>query len=140
MHYKKIAETFIVRLEIGEELCECLLSLAEKEGIGIAEISGIGAASSAQAGIFDAASKSYVPVETEDYMELVSLTGNLTRKDGRPYLHVHALLADPVSGKSLAGHLTRLVIGATAEIFVRVLPGEAGRMVCGETGLNLMDV
>ena len=73
-------------------------------------------------------------------MELVSLMGSLTRKDGQPYLHVHAMLSDPVAGKTLAGHLTKLVVGATAEIFVRTLLGEVGRVVCDKTGLNLMNI
>ena len=140
MRCKKIAETYVVRLELGEELCESLLRLAETEDIRLAEISGIGASSSAQIGIFDPLSKTYKPVSSNDFLEAVSLTGNLTRKDDKPYLHVHALLADPVSGTVLAGHLTRLVVGATAELFVRALPGEIGRAVCQETGLNLMDV
>ena len=140
MKYKKLGETYIVRLEIGEELFECMLKFAETENIKIAQVSGIGASSCADAGIFNAETKTYLPVSTEKFMEIVSLMGSLTRKDGLAHLHLHCLLADPVSGQSLAGHLTKLVVGATAEIFVNVLPGEVNRTLCNKTGLYLMDV
>ncbi|MDR3345387.1 MAG: hypothetical protein LBT21_07375 [Oscillospiraceae bacterium] len=40
----------------------------------------------------------------------------------------------------MAGHLNELIVGATAELIVRVLPGEIGRVVCPVTGLNLLDI
>jgi predicted DNA-binding protein with PD1-like motif len=48
-------------------------------------------------------------------------------------------LANPVTGKLLAGHLNELVVGATAEIIVRAFGGEVGRTVCPKTGLNILD-
>ncbi|MCL2023471.1 MAG: DUF296 domain-containing protein [Oscillospiraceae bacterium] len=140
MVYKKFAQTFVIRLEIGEDLCACLLELARKEDIGLASVSGIGASSAVEVGMFDVATKSYTAVENNNFLELVSLAGNMSLKGGEPYLHLHAALADPVNHTVLAGHLTRLIVGATAEIFVSTLPGMVERSVCPHTGLNLLDI
>ncbi|MDR1409138.1 MAG: DUF296 domain-containing protein [Oscillospiraceae bacterium] len=139
MQYKKIAESYVVRLEIGDDLIQSLLDLAATEDVHTAEISGLGASKSVTVGIFDPAAKSYRSVHSTEFLEAVSFTGNLTRQDGKPYLHIHALLANPVTGTFLAGHLNELLVGATAEIFVRTLPGDVNRRVCPDTGLNIMD-
>jgi predicted DNA-binding protein with PD1-like motif len=100
MNYQKVGESIVLRLAIGEEVCECLLRLAEAEDIRLAEISGLGASITAQVGIFDPAAKTYSPVRAEnEFLEAVSLTGSLTRKDGKPYLHMHALLANPATAR-----------------------------------------
>ncbi|MDR1806257.1 MAG: DUF296 domain-containing protein [Clostridium sp.] len=139
MKYTKSGDTYILRADVGEEVCTCVLELARSEGISLAEISGLGAASSASVGIYDVAQRKYTQVGAAEYpLEAISLTGNITLKDGAPYLHMHALLANPVTGTVLAGHLNEFIVGATAELFIRSLPGSIDRMVCPKTGLNIM--
>ena len=65
-----------------------------------------------------------------------SLNGNITRKDGSPYLHVHIGLATP-DLSLFGGHLVECVISVTAEIFVNVLDCETGRRFDEKTGINI---
>ena len=140
MKYQKVADAYIVRLEIGEEVCDCLTRLAEHEGITLAEISGIGACDYVSAGRFDPPTREYIAAESREHLEIISLSGSLSLNNGAPYLHIHALLADPFSGSSIAGHITKLVISATAEIILHTMPAKIDRFVCEKTGLSILDL
>ena len=138
MEYRKFDTAFLVRLDPGEEICEQLLALAQKEGIQLAQISGLGAVNSLTVGVFDTQTKEYHANTFEGPYEIVSLTGTLTTKDGAPYLHAHFAAGD-AKGHVVGGHLNRAVISATAEIVLNLIPGTVGRKFSEEIGLNLFD-
>lgn len=138
MEYRKYGDTWVVRLELGEEICSSLLELAEKENIELAEISGLGAADNFTTGIFDLKEKKYHANHYEGFHEITSLTGTLTRKDGKPYLHVH-MSAAGADGCVVGGHLSEARVGATAEIVVRGIEGSVGRKLDEGLGINLME-
>lgn len=56
--------------------------------------------------------------------EISALVGNVTRQEGKPYLHLHITIGSPVTGEVHAGHLSACTISATLELFCR--PGTAG--------------
>lgn len=137
MEYRKFGETIVLRLEVGEEVVESLCALAEREHIGLACVTGIGAADHICVGVLDIATKQYNCRDYRGYFEIGNLSGNLTRKEGAPYAHLHITFGSPVADICMTGHLTRAVISATAELFVTVLPGEVGRRMEEQVGLNL---
>ena len=139
MYSKKCGNTWAVRLEIGEEVLESIASLCKKENIHCAEISGIGAASNAVTGIYNIEEKKYCRKEYRELMEIVSLLGSVTQKDGEPYLHIHALFAGNSCGL-VGGHLISATVGITAEIFLREIDGEIGRTAHPVTGINVLDI
>lgn len=138
MEYRKFNDTIILRLDPGEEICEQLLGLAEKEQILLAEISGLGAVSDFTTGIFDPDAKEYHSNRFQGAFEIVSLTGTLTRMEGKPYLHAHFAAGD-AKGTIYGGHLNRAVISATAEIVVRIVNGNIERKFSDPIGLNLLE-
>lgn len=138
MEYKRFNDTIILRLDPGEEICERLTALASEEGIDLAEISGLGAVDTFTAGIFDTVNKVFIPRQYTGAFEIASLTGTLTRQDGKPYLHVHMSAGD-VDGTVRGGHLSRARVSATAEIVVRIVQGNVGRKFSDAIGLNLLD-
>ena len=117
-----------------------LTELAEKEQIRLAHLYGLGASDHLTMGCYDVAQQKYHVKDLDGAFEITNLTGNMTRKDGKPYLHVHITVADE-SQKAFGGHLNACVISGTCELFVTVLDGNVGRKSddIGHTGLNIFD-
>ena len=71
--------------------------------------------------------------------EILSLTGNLTRMNNEPYVHLHITVGDE-DCRSFGGHLVEARISATAEIFIHLLDTELSRIRDNEIGMNLLDI
>lgn len=138
MQYKKFGGSFFVRLERGEEIISSLAALAEKEDIALGCVSGLGAVDRFTAGVFFPQEKVYRKNDFHGNFEITSLTGTITRMDGKPYLHLH-MSAGNEYGKVMGGHLNEAHVSATCEIVVRVVDGSVGRAFSDEIGLNLFE-
>lgn len=138
MEYRKFDDSYVVRLNKGEEVIESLKELCRKEDIKLAEITGLGASNLVEIGVFNVNTKEYNTKVFEGMFEITSLVGNATRKDGEVYLHIHINFGDE-NGNVRGGHLVRSNISATSEIVVRKINGEVGRKLSNEIGLNLLE-
>ena len=138
MQYRVFGDTYVVRLQRGEEVLACLRELCEKESISLGTVSAIGAVNHVVVGVYRVDEQKYVANTFDGVMELTSLMGNITEKDGEPYLHLHATFGD-LTGKVIGGHLNEAVDSATCELFVRKVEGHVGRRLDPETGLNIFD-
>ena len=136
MEYRRFGNTYAVRLDPGDEIAESLKKLAENENITCGIIRGLGAADRADVALYDIAAREYHTRVFEEPMEISSLEGNITRKEGEVYLHLHITLCD-AGQNAHGGHLRSCRISATGEIFVTALEGELGRKADEVTGLNL---
>ncbi len=124
-------------LDVGDEIVSCVLDAARRYHIASGTLSGLGAVRSAEIGLFDPADRQYHKTTFSQPLEIASLTGNLSTKDGEPYAHLHIVLGD-VRGNAYAGHLSAAVIGATAEIFIQIFPDAVERAFSDAIGLNLI--
>lgn len=138
MEYKRFNDTLVIRLDPKEEICEQIIAVAEKEEIMLAEIQGLGALNELTTGVFNTVTKEYHANQFQGAFEIVSLTGTITRQDGKVYLHAH-LSAGDEKGNVFGGHLNRAVVSATAEIVIRIIDGAVGRKFNEGIGLNLFD-
>lgn len=136
MQIKQVENTYFVRLEVGEEILTSLNTLCETEDIRLAFVQAIGAVEYAVCGLYDVAEQQYHSTRLQGPLEMVSLTGNITRKEGAPYMHLHAAFSNHAC-QVFGGHLNEAVISATCELIVTCLPGEITRRVCEKTGLNI---
>ena len=136
MEYRRFGNKIVARMDKGEEICAKLLELAEAEDIRLASVSGIGASNDVTLGVFDTKFYNKTVYNATDY-ELGSVTGSLSRQDGKPYLHLHAVIGSPVMGECHAGHLNAAVVSATCELVIDVIDGEVGREFSDDIGLNL---
>lgn len=139
MKYAKTGEVIAVRVDRGEEIVRSLQAVCAREGVLFASVAGIGAVGRAVVGLYRVADKKFVSNTFEGELEMTSLSGSVTEKDGKPYLHLHAAFAGP-DGKAVGGHLVEAVVSGTAEIFVTALGGAMGRRTDPVTGLNIFDI
>ena len=136
MQYKRFNDTFMLRVDCGEEVVQSLTALCEKENIRLAEVNAIGAADEAVIGVYDLEKQAYYREELNGFMEITSLAGSVTFVDGKPYIHLHTVLADQ-NHVIHGGHVLEMRVGATCEMFVTVLDGEVGRQKDEDLGINL---
>ncbi|MBR6185987.1 MAG: DNA-binding protein [Clostridia bacterium] len=136
MEYRQFGDTFLVRIDRGEEIVASLTALCEKEKIILAQVDALGAVDHAVVCLYDVASKTFFRKEFNEPMEISSLCGTVTQKDGKPYLHLHATLCD-TGLIAHGGHVNELRVSATCEMAVRLIAGEVGRAHDDATGLNL---
>ena len=138
MEYRKFGEKYYVRLDRGDEITASLLELCGKEDIRLAQVQGIGGCMSAAVGIFDPDKREYVRHEVTAMLELISLDGNVTEYEGKPYLHAHAAFAYNKDGEAhtLTGHLLEAVIGLTGEIVITPAEGRISREFISDLGIR----
>lgn len=139
MRYKRFGEDIVARLEVGEEVIASLSDIAEREGVTFAEVSGIGAADEFDVSVYDVKAKVYFDNTFREPLEITSLLGTVSEKDGAPYVHIHAT-AGRADGAVIGGHLKRAVISATCELVLHTVYGRVARFYDERTGLNLMEL
>ena len=137
MEYRKFSQGYVLRLDPGEEIVASLTRLVEQEQVQLGSVTAIGAANDVTIGIFSTQEKQYHARRYQGDYEISALVGNVTRKEGEPYLHLHITIVNPVTGEVHAGHLTSATISATLELFLQVWDGQVGREFSDQVGLNL---
>lgn len=138
MDYRRFGNTVIVRIDKGEEILCCAERIAEKEKIRLAQVHAIGAVGSFTVGVFRPAEKKYEANSFQGDFEICSLTGTVSRMDGRVYCHFHMSAGDG-RGQVFGGHLNRAVVSATCEMVMQQIDGQVNRRFSEEIGLNLFD-
>ena len=139
MDYRRFSDTYVIRLDRGEEIISSLTEICRKEGIRLGSVEALGASDHAVIGLYNVESRQYWKHTFDGPMEITSLLGNITEKDGEVYLHLHInLCREDMS--VVGGHLNECRISATCEMIVRKIDGLVGRRVDTETtGLNLFE-
>ena len=136
MEYRKFANTYVVRMDPGEEILEQVKILSQAEGITLASVQALGAVNDFTVGVFHTDTKEYQSNRFQGCYEIVSLTGTINTMNGEFYTHLH-MSAGNDKGEVFGGHLNRAVVSATCEMVVDVLDGTVDRAYDPVTGLNL---
>ena len=136
MEYKRENEKYFIKLEKGEEVIKTLTLFCYQNDIKSGIISGIGGANEVTVKFFDIDKKEYVPKDfSAKNFEILSLTGNVSLVEEKPFIHIHAIFGDS-EYKIFGGHLSKAVIGITAEIEIRKTEHVLIRKPDSEFGLN----
>jgi len=127
----------ILRLSYGEELREQLENFCAENNIKAAWFTGIGATQKMEIGYANLKKRGYDSQHFTEHMEITSLVGNISQKDGKPFMHAHGTFAGH-DMKLIGGHIMTCVISATCEIKFEKLAGALNRKHDESTGLHLL--
>ncbi len=133
----ELKRVHILRVDQGKEVLSEILRACEESGIKAAIIIGLGLLSRSRIAFFDTETQSYRYMDLEEPMELASLIGNVSMKDGKPFAHIHVVLGN--ERRTSAGHLIEGYVSGTAEIKIFELEGELVRDIVSG-GLVLLNV
>lgn len=137
--FKKTGDKYVVSIDNHQEISAAIAKFCEDQNIKAGEVYGIGAVSEATLRFLDPATKKYVDKTFSEQMEISSLVGNISEKDGKVYLHLHANF-----GRSdysvIGGHLLSATLNGACEIVVTRLDCEIGRHFDEETGLFMFSL
>ncbi|MBU0757067.1 MAG: DNA-binding protein [Nanoarchaeota archaeon] len=139
MKFKKYKDSYFVRLDKGEKIIESLNAFLKAENIESGFFMGIGAVSHATTKFYSHEKKAYIEFNFQGEYEITSLAGNITKMDGKSYIHAHITLSDP-DMKAFGGHLHEATVGATCELIVRTSELDIKRKFDEDLNLNVMDI
>ncbi len=114
-------EAICLRFDKGEEVWSGIQQAARDYGLTAGSITGIGALEEIELAYYDVETNEYERVQLTESYELLSLTGNLTFKDGEPFPHLHAVLSDRDCA-CRGGHFFRGIVSVTVEVYVTPFP------------------
>lgn len=133
----RLGRQFLLRLPNGVDIVEHLTDFCAKNKIYCGVVNLIGATSKVTIGYYDQKTHQYHPKTFEQEMEIVSCMGNVSVKDGKPFLHLHAVMGD-AELRSWGGHLFPGSAVFAAEAHIQELKGgRRVRMPDAATGLAL---
>ncbi len=129
--------SFLFRIKEGEEVVEYLTRFLERNDVRVGTITAIGTLRNPAIAYFERGMGDYRIVTIDGDYEVVSLTGNVSMKEGKPFAHLHVALGDR-NGRLYGGHLVR---GETLvmEVFVQELSGGYLERKPRMNGLSLWD-
>jgi len=134
MQYKKVKDDFFIYIEKNEKVMDSITKFCKNNNINNAKISGIGAVKMSEIGAFDTIAKEYIRKEFNEILELISFEGNVTLKEGKPFVHAHVVLSNHEM-QTLGGHLFETTVAAVGEFFLRKFDNNAFREMNQDVGL-----
>ena len=129
--------THAVVLDSGDEAAALLENFVRERGIEAASLSAIGAFERAVVGYFDWAKKDYKRIPVNEQVEVLSLLGDVAVSEGKPTLHIHAVLGRS-DGSVVGGHLLEGHVRPTLEVVFVEPPTHLKKRKDPETGLALI--
>ncbi|MDK2372552.1 MAG: DUF296 domain-containing protein [Candidatus Korarchaeota archaeon] len=132
-----VRKVHVIRVDRGEEVVSSVIKACSEAGIGGAVLSGLGLLSKAKLAVFNPEKEEYETFDVDTPMELASLAGNVSLREGKPFAHIHVVLGN--KERTVAGHLVEGYVGGTCEIAIIELEGELKRDL-KRGGLFLLNV
>jgi predicted DNA-binding protein with PD1-like motif len=110
----KLGRIVFARLYEDEDLLETINQAAKQSKVSTGMFTLIGTLKKATVGFYRAGK--YETIRLDEPLEIVSCTGNISLKEGKPFAHAHIALSDE-KGEVKGGHvMAGCIIGATGEL------------------------
>ncbi len=139
MQFEKTENTYIIRINKGEQVLETLTNFCIAKSIKNARFDGIGAVEWLKCGYYELSEKKYYFKDYEGLYEVVSLTGNVMLKNNAPFIHAHGVFTD-TENSAFGGHIVEMRVGVVLEVMLTPLQSEITRSYDECIGLYLMDI
>jgi len=125
------------KLSYGCDLLEELTDECIKHNVKLGRVEAIGAVQKARIGFYNQETRAYQFSTLDRPFEITNLIGNVSLKDGNPFVHAHVTLAGE-TGESCGGHLAPGTVVFACEFFIEAFDGPIfNRNPDEETGLPL---
>ncbi len=133
----KAAGWVMGKLEHGSDLLGALTRICEERNVRLGRVELIGAVQKVRLAFYDQKKKVYGYREINEPLEITSLVGNVSLRDGKPMVHAHVNLANE-KGEVFGGHLAPGSVVFAAEFCLQIFTGAELRRGHDEvTGLPL---
>ena len=139
LHNEKGQKTFAIVFDKNDDVRDGLLEFANANHFADAHLTGIGAFSDVTLGFFDPRKKEYRKIPIKEQVEVLSFTGNIVLKDGKPRLHAHVVVGK-ADGTAHGGHFLEGRVWPTLEMILSEMPVHLRRRDDEETGLALIEL
>jgi hypothetical protein len=122
----------------GDEALSGLTDFAIQHKVEDAHFTAIGAVSGATLAWLDPANKIYHRIPVAEQVEVLSLIGDVATFNGKPIVHMHAVLGKP-DGTTIGGHVFELNVNPTLEVFVTVDTAPLKKKPDEASGMKVID-
>ncbi len=127
-----------MRLKKGDEFITSLKQITQNEHITASHFTAIGACGELTLSYYNLKEKKYEDHLFNEDMEITGIVGNCGWMNDEPIIHAHGTFGRK-DLSVIGGHVKNLIVSATCEITLSILPGKIERKFDAETGLNLID-
>jgi predicted DNA-binding protein with PD1-like motif len=124
-------------LKAGTSLTDEIIRIASRERIKTARVEAIGGVNKLKLAYFNHETKKYEEHAFDEFLEVTGMLGNITQKDGKPFLHAHCTFGRR-DMSVVGGHLISATVFPLMEVVVTKTTNSAARRFDEETGLNLI--
>jgi len=131
-------KVFAVIFSKGDEALSGLTDFAIKNKVRDAHFTGIGAVSSATVAWLNAPNKVYHRIAVPEQVEVLSLIGDVATYNGKPVVHMHAVLGHS-DVTTTGGHVFELNVNPTLEVFVTVNSVPLKKRPDDASGMKVID-
>jgi uncharacterized protein len=127
----------IYSLKAGARIPDDIVAIARREKISSARVEAIGGVGELRLAYFNHETKKYEEHDFQEFLEVTSLLGNITLKDGKQFLHVHGTFGRR-DLTVLAGHIIDAKVFPLLEVVITPTKNRALRRFDDSIGLNVI--
>jgi len=110
------------KLSYGGDLLDEITDICRKKNIQLGRVEALGAVQRARLGFYNQQTHEYQFIVLDEPLEITKLVGNISLKEGNPFVHAHITLADK-TGNSYGGHLAPGTIVFACEFVLEAFDG-----------------
>lgn len=130
---------FFIKLARGERVLATLQGFCERRGIKGGFLWGLGAVKNAELGYYDLGKREYYFKTFPEDREVAAMQGNIALVEGKPFIHLHAVLSAMTDRLECVGaHLKEAEVAVTLEVYLTPFATPLAREYDESTGLKLL--